>query len=106
MPVTAATPGGTRSQGRPAAESVVGHGESDLVWLVRPGDNLWSIATDILAAAWGRPPDVREVAPYWWRVVEINRPYLPNPADPSLLFPGDRVTIPPAPATPTAGAPG
>jgi hypothetical protein len=70
------------------------------MWLVRPGDNLWTIATDALAAAWGRPPDVREVAPYWWRVVQVNRPHLPNPSDPNLLFAGDAVTLPPPPPAP------
>jgi hypothetical protein len=68
---------------------------------VRPGDNLWTIATDSLAAAWGRPPDVREVAPYWWRVVQVNRLHLPNPSDPNLLFAGDVVTLPPQPPAPT-----
>jgi nucleoid-associated protein YgaU len=72
-------------------------------WVVRPGDNLWSIAARALGASWGRPPDVREVGPYWWRVVEVNRPRLPNPSDPNLLFAGDQVTLPPPPADPALG---
>jgi hypothetical protein len=69
-------------------------------WLVRPGDNLWSIAEATLTKAWGHPPGLRDLAPYWWQVVQVNRPNLPEPADPNLLLPGDRVTLPPQPAAP------
>jgi hypothetical protein len=69
-------------------------------WLVRPGDNLWSIAEATLTDAWGHPPGLRDLAPYWWQVVQLNRPNLPEPADPNLLFPGDRVTLPPLPVAP------
>jgi hypothetical protein len=71
-----------------------------VVWVVRPGDDLWSIAAASLTAVWGRPPVLEELGPYWWRVVEVNRPHLPNPANPNLLFPGDRVILPPLPARP------
>jgi hypothetical protein len=73
-------------------------------WTVRPGDNLWSIAAATLSQAWGGPPPEADLARYWWRVVETNRAHLPNPADPNLLFPGDRVTVPPIPPRP--GRPG
>ena len=62
-----------------------------------PGDHLWSVAARTLASAWGRPPAGREVAPYWRLIVELNRPELPNPADPDLVFPGDVVRLPPVP---------
>lgn len=58
-------------------------------WRVRPGDSLWSIAE----ATAGGPP--ARVAAYWAELVNLNRPHLPDPADPSLLFPGDIVVLPP-----------
>ncbi len=57
-------------------------------WLVRPGDSLWSIAE---ATVRGTPD---QVAGYWAELVAANRPTLPDPADPSLLFPGDVVVLP------------
>ena len=65
-----------------------------------PGDSLWSIAEATLATAWGQAPDERDLAHYWWQVVQTNRPFLPVPEDPNLLFPGDQVLIPPPPAAP------
>jgi hypothetical protein len=62
-----------------------------------PGDHLWSVAARTLAAAWGRVPSEREVAPYWRLVVERNRAGLPNPGDPDLVFPGEVVHLPPVP---------
>jgi hypothetical protein len=62
-----------------------------------PGDHLWSVAARTLAAAWGRAPSEREVAPYWRLVVERNRALLPNPGDPDLVFPGEVVHLPPVP---------
>lgn len=70
-------------QPRPAPASVPAR------WVVRPGDSLWSIAE----ATIGGPPE--RVAAYWERLVTANRPTLPDPADPSLLFPGDVVALPP-----------
>jgi len=63
--------------------------------ILAPGDHLWSVAARTLATAWGRPPAEREVAPYWRRIVELNRGSLPDPADPDLVFPGDKVRLPP-----------
>ena len=73
---------------------------------MRPGDSLWSIAAATLASAWGHPPGTPDLARYWWQVVEANRPYLPIPADPNLLFPGDQVVLPAPPAPPAPAAPG
>ena len=82
-----------------AASGTAGSGNTD-VWVVRPGDDLWSIAEATLARAWGHPPADADLARYWWRVVQTNRADLPEPANPSLLFPGDRIAIPPPPAAP------
>lgn len=66
-------------------------------WIVRPGDHLWSISERTLAAAWGAPPSLGELGPYWWRVVTANRSTLPDPANIDLLFSGDVVALPPLP---------
>lgn len=69
-------------------------------WTVRPGDDLWSIAEATLTSVRDQVPAERDLARYWWQVVQANRPFLPYPADPSLLFPGDRVAIPAPPISP------
>ena len=94
-------PSASGRAGRLGPQPFLVDGQPGGTWRVRPGDNLWTIAADALTAAWGRPPDVHEVAPYWWRVVQINRPHLPNPSDPNLLFAGDRVALPPPPPSPS-----
>jgi hypothetical protein len=72
-------------------------------WLVRPGDNLWSIAAGALAEAWapaGVKPEQSDVGAYWVRVIAVNRDRLPDPADPSLIFPGDVILLPGLPPPP------
>jgi hypothetical protein len=71
-------------------------------WTVRPGDDLWSIAEASLSRAWGVLPPEPDLSRYWWQVVQTNRPHLPNPADPSLLLPGDVVAIPVPPPRPAS----
>jgi hypothetical protein len=63
-------------------------------WMVRPGDNLWIIAEAVVAAHLGRSPSDQEIGPYWLSIIAVNRSRLPDPADPSLLFPGDTVVLP------------
>jgi hypothetical protein len=57
------------------------------------GDNLWTIARAELARLHGRVPDDRELAPYWLRVVAANRATLRS-GDPSLIYPGEIVSLP------------
>jgi resuscitation-promoting factor RpfA len=65
--------------------------------VIAPGDHLWSIAARHLAAGTRRsradltPADI---APYWRRVVEHNRPRLRS-GDPDLVYPGEEVELPP-----------
>lgn len=66
-------------------------------WRVGPGDSFWTIATEVLADAWGRPPGDREIDPYWRALVERNRPRLVDPDDPDLLHPGQVLELPPPP---------
>jgi LysM repeat protein len=64
---------------------------------VARGEHLWSVAADRIATATGKPPaDLAptDIAPYWLRVVEINRPRLRS-SDPNLVFPGEVVELPP-----------
>jgi hypothetical protein len=72
--------------------------EAPSEWIVRPGDNLWSIAEQTLAAAWDDSPGDRQVAGYWMTVIAVNRSRLPEPSDPSLLFAGDVILLPPVPS--------
>lgn len=65
--------------------------------VVARGDDLWHLAEAHLGAAWGRRPTDREVAPYWRAVVEANRARLVVPGEPSLIYAGQRVVLPPPP---------
>jgi hypothetical protein len=64
--------------------------------VVRPGDNLWELAAQQLAATTGRARvDVgdAEIAPYWAAVCEQNRDALAS-RDPNVIYPGEVVTFP------------
>lgn len=74
----------TQAPGPPAADS----------WTVRPGECFWTIAEEVLAGAWGRPPSDAEVVPYWRRLIEANRHLLADPANPDLIFPGQVFAVP------------
>ena len=67
------------------------------LWIVRPGDHLWSISEATLAQAWGRHPSERETDDYWRAVVRAN----PQIADPDLVFAGQPVHLPPPPTRPS-----
>lgn len=77
---------GDAPQGAPLAAPPTTH-------VVRPGDHLWSIAEARLGDHLGRPATDREITPYWRSVVAAN----PQLTQPDLLFPGDRITVPPLP---------
>ena len=62
--------------------------------IVRPGDNLWIIASAALAEAPGPTPEPHDVARYWRAVIDANRATLRS-GNPSLIFPGEIVTLPP-----------
>jgi hypothetical protein len=64
---------------------------------VTRGEHLWSIAARRVATATGKSPadlTAADVAPYWLRVVEVNRPRL-HSGNPNLVFPGEVVALPP-----------
>lgn len=61
------------------------------------GEHLWSIAAARLAVITGRRPidlTPADIAPYWSRVVEVNRSRLRS-GNPNLVYPGDVVELPP-----------
>ena len=78
----------------PPSRAAAPPGESVVV--VRAGDNLWVIAQralqheDPVAGA----ITAAEIAPYWRRVIAANTAGLRS-HDPNLIFPGERVVLPP-----------
>ena len=63
-------------------------------YVVRAGDNLWRIARAEMARAGGGVlPDDEGVARYWRRLVAANQATLRS-GNPSLIFPGELVTLP------------
>jgi nucleoid-associated protein YgaU len=67
-------------------------------WVIRAGDNLWSVAEATLVRAWGRVPSDAEVDDYWTRLIAANRDRLAHGDDPDLVFPGQVFDLPPPPA--------
>lgn len=81
----------------PVSSSAPAVPETSTVVLVK-GDNLWSVAARQLAAATAREPTTvpdREVHAYWRALIAANREHLRS-GDPDLVYPGERVTLPPA----------
>lgn len=64
-------------------------------WVIRPGDNLWSMAELSLARAWHRAPTDSEVDRYWLRLIQANRSRLADPLNPDLIFAGQVFDLPP-----------
>jgi hypothetical protein len=67
---------------------------------VEAGESFWTIATDVLGQAWGRPATDAEVDPFWRALVDANRDRLVSD-DPDLVLPGQVFEVPPPPAAPT-----
>lgn len=62
------------------------------VWVVQPGDNLWTIAEKTLALA-GATTSVDVIAPYWRRMIALNAAILD--ANPNLIHAGQSIALPP-----------
>jgi hypothetical protein len=67
--------------------------------VVRPGDHMWKLAEDRLAAVLGRPVTDSEIAPYWLRVIGANLGTIRS-GDPDLIFPGEVLVLPPIDVAP------
>ena len=64
-------------------------------WTVRPGDDFWSIAHEVVTRRSSGVVSDGAVANYWSRLIAANRGSLPRPGDPDLLFPGETLALPP-----------
>jgi putative peptide zinc metalloprotease protein len=105
-PTETALPADVR--GATATSSATGIGPT---WAVQPGDDLWSIAQQVLNGALGRPTSEAETRSYWTALIGAN----PTLTDPDLLYAGQALVLPPtselagSPATqgaaPTQSAP-
>ncbi len=95
-PTSVAAPTGTPTSASPAnpAASPSPASAPGGLWVVRPGDDLWSIAAQTIQLRLGRQPDRAEIAAYWLEVIAANHNGLPRPDDPSLLYPGDLIELP------------
>jgi nucleoid-associated protein YgaU len=69
---------------------------------VQRGDSFWSIAQQILADAWGRPPTDSETTGYWRQLIEANRERLQAPYDPDVIYPDQVFQLPPTDTVDTA----
>jgi hypothetical protein len=87
-PATTAPPAPTRDTARTAASQPTAR-----THVVRPGDNLWTIARITVGAA-RRDATTADVARYWRAVIDANRSSLRS-GDPNLIFPGELVALPP-----------
>ena len=66
--------------------------EASGAWTVRPGDHLWSIATQVVEQRGGAPGDEAAIERCWLAVIAAN----PEIEDPDLIWPGQRLVVPPA----------
>jgi nucleoid-associated protein YgaU len=62
---------------------------------VHRGDNLWVLAERHLEATTGGPASEAEVREHWATVIELNRDRLADPANPSRIYAGQRMRMPP-----------
>lgn len=69
-------------------------------WPVQPGESMWTIASEVLSDAWGRPVTDGEIDPFWRTLVDANRDRLLDRDDPDLIVPGQVFEIPPVPPAP------
>ncbi len=76
---------------------------AERTWRVQPGDHFWSVAERVLGEAWHHSPTDAEVDPYWRSLVDANRSVLRDAANPDLVFPGQVITVPAPPPTPSQG---
>lgn len=71
-------------------------------YVVGKGENFWTIARDYLAVKLNRQPDDVEITSYWRQLIEHNRQELKNQTNPNLIFPGQKISLPPIPGSITS----
>jgi LysM domain len=62
---------------------------------VKPGESFWSIAVSLADTQAGGKATLRAIDTLWRALIEANRSQLPRPHNPSLLYVGTNLTIPP-----------
>lgn len=72
---------------------------------IESGDNLWGVAEEQLTADLGRTPTDDEIAPYWQELIVVNGDRLVEPANPSLIYAGQVLTLPAASPPAVDGTP-
>jgi hypothetical protein len=88
-------PAGTGAVQPPVTPQRPAPAHTDSRYRVRPGDNLWTIAADqMVAAAGSNDVAASLVARYWRRVITANVARLES-GDPDLIYPGERIVLPP-----------
>jgi hypothetical protein len=98
------TGGGGRAEEAAESERVA---DKD-VHTVVAGEHLWGIARDHLGAAHGvssAEVPAGDVVPYWREVIAANRARIRS-GDPDLIFPGERILLPPREQDTETGGPG
>jgi nucleoid-associated protein YgaU len=100
-PARPASPSTTSVRQDSPPPSVAGRDRSDresASYVIRPGDSFWNIAATRLRGGGSEPQlDDESVAHYWRLLLRANRRDLPVPGQPDILFPGDRIELPPLP---------
>ena len=83
--------------GEPAAAATISTPtpvDIEPIAVVEPGDSLWSIAAGEVRDRTGKTDDAT-ITRYWDEVVRANRAVLVDPANPDLIYPGQRIALPP-----------
>lgn len=78
-----------------AAVAPTAPGALPLLWVIEPGDHLWSIAETTLTDRLGRAPSDAEIAPYWSAIIELNRDSFVDRDNPDLVHVGQVIELPP-----------
>jgi hypothetical protein len=97
VPPTAPPPVITTTPAVPVAPEAPSAPAAGPTHTVTGGEHLWSIAAARVASASGKASaDLAgaDIAPYWLRVVELNRHRLRS-GNPNLVYPGEVVELPP-----------
>lgn len=80
-----------------------GQGTSDrpaasVCYIVRPGDDMWSITDVYLTRQEDKPPSVARITEVWREVIDLNRNRIRS-GNPDLIFPGEKLLLPQWPLT-------
>jgi hypothetical protein len=81
----------------PAPASGDGPATPTGMWTIQTGENLWTIAHDVLVDRTGVQPDDDLLRAYWSSLVTANHDVLAHPDNPDLVFAGQVLTLPPSP---------